>query len=62
MQTNRSNAGTLIAGAILIGLGFLALARNLLPSFDWGAVWPLAIIGFGALFFVAMLAGGKQAA
>lgn len=62
MQTNRSNAGTLIAGAILIGLGLLALGRNILPSFDWGAVWPLAIVGFGALFFVAMLAGGKQAA
>ena len=62
MQTNRSNAGTLIAGAILIGFGLLALARNFLPSFNWGALWPFAIIGFGALFFVAMLAGGKQSA
>jgi hypothetical protein len=62
MQTNRSNVGTLIAGAILIGFGLLALARNFLPSFDWGALWPVAIIGFGALFFVAMVAGGKQAA
>ena len=62
MQTNRSNAGTLIAGAILIGFGLLALARNFLPSFDWGALWPIAIIGFGALFFVAMVAGGRQAA
>jgi hypothetical protein len=62
MQTNRSNAGTLIAGAILIGFGLLALARNFLPSFDWGALWPVAIIGFGALFFVAMVVGGRQAA
>jgi hypothetical protein len=62
MQTNRSNAGTLIAGAILIAFGLLALARNFLPSFDWGALWPVAIIGFGSLFFVAMVAGGKQAA
>jgi hypothetical protein len=62
MQTNRSNAGTLIAGAILIAFGLLALLRNFLPGFDWGALWPLAIIGFGSLFFVAMVAGGKQAA
>lgn len=62
MQPNRSNAGTLIAGAILIGFGLLALARNIFPIFDWGSIWPLAIIGFGALFFVAMFAGGKQSA
>lgn len=62
MQTNRSNAGTLIAGAVLIGFGLLALAGNVFPIFDWGAIWPLAIMGFGALFFLAMAAGGKQAA
>lgn len=62
MQTNRSNAGTLIAGAILIAFGLLALARNFFPIFDWGSIWPLAIIAFGALFFVAMVAGGKPAA
>ena len=62
MQTNRSNSGTLIAGAILIAFGLLALARNFFPIFDWGSIWPVAIIAFGALFFVAMVAGGKQAA
>ena len=62
MQTNRPNAGTLIAGAVLIGFGLLALARNFFPIFDWGAIWPVAIIGFGALFFLAMIAGGKQSA
>src|SRR5687768_3691667 len=62
MQTNRSNAGTLIAGAVLIAFGLLALARNFFPIFDWGSIWPVAIIAFGALFFVAMVAGGKQAA
>jgi hypothetical protein len=62
MQTNRSNAGTLIAGAILIALGLLVLARNFFPVFDWGTIWPFAIIGFGVLFFLAMFAGGKQAA
>lgn len=62
MQTDRSHAGNLIAGTILIVFGLLALARHLLPAFDWGAIWPLAILGLGVLFFVAMFAGGKQAA
>ena len=62
MQINRSNAGSLVAGAILIVLGLLALAGKFFPVINWGSIWPFAIIGFGALFFVAMVAGGKQAA
>jgi hypothetical protein len=62
MQPNRSNAGTLIVGTILIAFGLLALLRNVFPIFDWGSLWPLALIAFGALFFFAMIAGGKQAA
>lgn len=62
MQTNRSNIGTLIAGTILILFGLLALGGQIFRSVDWGLLWPFAIIGFGALFFVAMVAGGKQAA
>jgi hypothetical protein len=62
MQTNRSNAGTLIAGTILILVGLMALVGQIFRIIDWGFVWPFAIIGMGGLFFVAMLAGGKQAA
>ena len=62
MQTNRSNIGTLIAGTILILFGLMALAGQVFRSIDWGFLWPFAVIGFGALFFVAMLSGGKQAA
>ena len=62
MQTNRSNAGALIGGTLLILFGALALAGQLFRAVDWGALWPFIIIGFGALFFVAMFAGGKQAA
>lgn len=62
MQTNRSNAGTLIAGTILIMFGLLALAGQVFRLVDWGFVWPFAVIGLGALFFVAMVAGGKQSA
>lgn len=62
MQTNRSNAGPLIAGTILIIFGLLSLAGRIFPAIDWGSIWPLAIIALGSLFFVAMIAGGKQAA
>jgi hypothetical protein len=62
MQTNRSNTGALIAGIALILFGLMALAGRLFRSIDWGDLWPFLIIGFGALFFVAMVAGGKQTA
>jgi hypothetical protein len=62
MQTNRSNTGGLIAGTILVVFGLLALAGQVFRSVDWGFLWPFSIIGLGALFFVAMFAGGKQAA
>jgi len=61
MQTNR-NAGGLIGGAVLIAIGLLSLAGRIFDSFDWGFVWPFVVIGVGAIFFVAMLAGGKQTA
>jgi len=62
MQTNRSNAGALIGGAILIVFGFLSLAGQVFRSLNWGFFWPFIVIGIGAMFFVAMVAGGKQAA
>lgn len=62
MQTNRSNAGGLIAGTLLIIFGLLALAGQLFRVVDWGFLWPFAVIGVGALFFVAMFAGGKESA
>jgi hypothetical protein len=62
MQTNRSNAGSLVAGAILIVFGLLALAGQVFPIINWGFLWPLLIVGLGAMFFLAMVAVGKQAA
>lgn len=62
MQTNRSNAGALIGGALLIAFGLLSLAGQFFRGFNWGSLWPFVVIGFGALFFVAMFAGGKQTA
>ena len=62
MQTNRSNTGGLIAGTLLIVFGLMALAGQVFRNLDWSFLWPFAIIGLGALFFVAMFAGGKGAA
>lgn len=62
MNTNRSNAGALIGGALLIAFGLLSLAGQFIRGVNWGLLWPVIIIGIGALFFVAMFAGGKSAA
>ncbi len=62
MQTNRSNVGALIGGTLLIVFGLLTLAGQIFRSVDWGFLWPFTVIGVGALFFVAMFVGGKQAA
>jgi hypothetical protein len=62
MQTNRSNAGALIGGTVLIAFGLLSLAGQIFRTVNWGLLWPFIVIGIGALFFVAMFAGGKAAA
>jgi len=62
MQTNRSNVGALVGGAVMIAFGFLALAGQVFRGVNWGFLWPFVIIAIGALFFVAMFASGKQAA
>lgn len=62
MQTNRSNAGALIGGTLLIIFGILALAGQIFQGFNWGFLWPFIVIGLGAMFFVGMFAGGRQVA
>jgi drug/metabolite transporter (DMT)-like permease len=60
---NKRNTGTLVAGAVLIAFGLLALFGQLFRGFHfWDFIWPVIIIAFGALFFVGMLAGGKSLA
>ena len=63
MSTNRTNTGSLIAGAALIVFGLLALAGQLFEGFNfWGVIWPFFIIVVGVLFFVGVYSGGKSAA
>jgi hypothetical protein len=60
---NKRNSGTLVAGAILIAFGLLALAGQLFRGFHfWSYLWPFIIIGVGAAFFASMFAGGKSMA
>jgi len=57
------NLGTLLGGALLIGLGLLTLFGQIFSGFHfWSFAWPLVIIGCGGLFFIGMLAGGKSLA
>jgi hypothetical protein len=62
MVTQRQNTGGLVGGAILIGLGTLFLLGQFVHFSAWQYLWPLAMVGMGAIFFIGMVAGGKQAA
>lgn len=63
MENKPRNTGTLVGGAILIGLGLLALVSEIFGRLDfWGTFWPLIIIGVGGLFFAGMVLGGKGTA
>lgn len=62
MSTQR-NVGSLVGGAMLIIFGALALFGQVFRGFGfWDTFWPFIIIGFGAMFFLGMIAGGKSAA
>lgn len=52
---------TVIFGMALIIIGVIFLAGQLLNIKFSENLWPLAIVGVGALFFVAMIAGGPAA-
>lgn len=43
----------LVVGAILVVLGIWFLLREYLPDFNWSLVWPLVLIGIGALLLVS---------
>jgi len=63
MTTQRSNAGALVGGALLIGFGVLAFIAQFFSDLHlWAYLWPLAVLACGSLFFIAMFAGGKSVA
>ena len=63
MSPSRSNMGSLIAGVLLILFGAFSLTGQLFRGFhSWEVIWPFFVVAVGALFFVAMFAGGKSVA
>lgn len=56
-MVTKQNKGAIIGGSVLILLGLLALLGQIFRDFDF---WPFIIIGFGGMFFVGMLLGGKS--
>jgi phage shock protein C len=51
-QTKERNKGSLIGGLVLITLGGLFLADELIPQVNFGDLWPvlLIVVGVGLLF------------
>lgn len=60
-MTRNETWGRLVAGLVLIALGVLFLFGQYFRSTFWEYMWPLAIIAVGGMFFIGMLAGGRQA-
>ena len=44
---NKGDRGRLLAGMILVILGFIFLASNFIPWFNFGKLWPLLLIVIG---------------
>ena len=42
----------IVVGIGLVLLGIWFLAREYLPAFDWGLIWPLILVGIGVLVLV----------
>jgi phage shock protein C len=58
----RDSNGALVVGLILIVAGAFFLARQYIPAFNWGLVWPLIAIGGGLLLILIALGRGRSAA
>ena len=60
MSTQR-NPAALIGGTVLIAVGVLSLLSQIFSNLNfWGFIWPFFVMGFGAMFYIGMFAGGKS--
>ncbi len=62
MMTQRQNAGGLVGGVLLIGLGLIFLFGQYIGFQAFEYLWPFFIIAMGVAFFIGMIAGGKSLA
>ena len=60
MNNTMRLTGSSLGGLFLVGLGILFLIGQFLGVSVWTYLWPFFIIGFGLLFFAAMLAAGRD--
>lgn len=61
MNASRTSIGSVIGGALLILFGLLTLAGQVVGGQIWESLWPLIIIGVGAVFFIAAFVGRNRA-
>lgn len=60
-MSEKRNYGALVVGVVLICMGALTLFEKVFSGAKfWGFLWPLIIIGFGAMFFVVMVLTEKS--
>ena len=48
----RPDDSAILAGVVLIVLGAVFFASQLLPAFNWAFAWPVALIALGALLII----------
>ncbi len=61
-MTNNGSRSSLVVGLALIGLGALFLLQQFFDFNFWDRLWPLFVLGGGALLFVIAAAGGRESA
>jgi phage shock protein PspC (stress-responsive transcriptional regulator) len=59
-QARERNKGSLIGGLVLITIGALFLADELIPRIDFGDLWPLILVAIGAGLLINAFAGKSK--
>jgi phage shock protein PspC (stress-responsive transcriptional regulator) len=48
-RAGQPDTSAIVGGVILVLIGAAALATQIIPGFDWGRAWPIALIVIGGL-------------